>query len=171
METVIEHVKIDDEFIENNNDLMAIITPVWVTATIYDGEEKYNESLTPFSQEQRNVYALLWYVVEVENGGHYQFYFNSTGVVWKDALLGCKALGFDEATQIIEETAAKMGGEPSLDRWTRQEQLDKYKPDFKKLDSRFIKIDNQFRGRIYQYILENKSAFYFDGKIKMPKQK
>ena len=170
METVIEHVKIDDEFIENNNDLMAIITPVWVTATIYGGEEKYNESLTPFSQEQRNVYALLWYVVEVENGGHYQFYFNSTGVVWKDALLGSKALEFDEATQIIEESAAQMGGEPSLDRSTRQEQLDKYKPDFKKLDSRFIKIDNQFRGRIYQYIIKNKSAFYFDGKIKTPKQ-
>ncbi len=170
METVIEHIKIDDEFITNNNDPMAIINPVWCTATIYGGEEKYNESLASFSKEQRNVYALLWYMAEIGNGGHYQFYFNSTGVVWKDALLGSKALKFDEFTQIIEESAIKMGGQPSLDRWTRQEYLQKNKPDFRELDTRLYKIDNQIYKRIYQYILENKSQFYFDGRIEIPKQ-
>ena len=55
METVIEHIKIDDEFIYQNDDPMAIIAPVWWAATIYDGEEKYNEGLTSFSKEQRKV--------------------------------------------------------------------------------------------------------------------
>ena len=99
METVIEHLRIDDEFLNNNNDPMAIIAPVWWAATIYDGEEKYNESLAPFSKEQRNVYTLLWYLAEVENGGHDQFYFNSTGIVWKDALIGSKVLGLSEVAK------------------------------------------------------------------------
>jgi hypothetical protein len=170
METVLEHIKIDEEFIIKNDDPMAIIAPVWWTATIYDGEEKYNESLAPFSKEQRNVYALLWYLAEVENGGHDQFYFNSTGIVWKDALLGSKALGLDEVAEIIAGSASKMGGEPNLDRVTRQEQLEKYQPDFTELDSRLYELDNQTYERIYQYILENRTAFYFDGKIKIPKQ-
>ncbi|MBK9925776.1 MAG: DMP19 family protein [Anaerolineales bacterium] len=170
METVIEHIKIDDEFIKSNDDPMKIISPVWWSATIYDGEEKYNESLAPFSKEQRNVYALLWYLAEVENGGHDQFYFNSTGIVWKDALLCSKILGLDEVSKIIEESAVKMGGEPSLDREARQEQLDKYEPDFTELDSRLYEIDNQIYERIYQYVLENKRAFYFNDKIKIPKR-
>ena len=170
MERVIEHIKIDDEFINKTDDPIAVIAPVWWTATIYDGEEKYNESLAPFSKEQRNVYALLWYLAEIENGGHDQFYFNSTGIVWKDALFGCKALGLDEVAEIISESASKMGGEPSLDRTVRQEQLDKYEPDFSELDSRLYKLDNEIYGRIHQYILENRSAFYFEGEIKIPKQ-
>ena len=63
-----------------------------------------------------------------------------------------------------------MGGEPSLDREKRQEQLEKYEPDFSELDLRLYKIDDQINERLYQYILENRSAFYFDGKIKIPKQ-
>lgn len=168
METVIKHIKIDDEFI-NNERPMAIINPVWWTANIYDGEDKYNESLAGFSKEQRYVHALLWYQAEVDNGGHDQFYFNSTGVVWKDALLGSDAIGLDEVAKIIEESASKMGGEPDLDRAIRQEQLKKYKPDFNELDSRLYKLENQINKKIYQYILKNREAFYFKGEIEIPK--
>ncbi len=171
METVIEHIKIDDKFINDNDDPMAIIDPVWWTATIYDGEKKYNESLKSFSKEQRNVYALLWYLAEVVNGGHDQFYFNSTGIVWKDALLGSEALGLDEVAEIIAESVSKIGGEPSLDRTIRQEQLDKYEPDFSELDSKLCNLDNKIYQRVRQYILENRSAFYFEGEVRKPKLK
>ena len=169
MEMVTKHIKIDDEFIEQHKDPFAIIEPVWWTSTIHDGEAKYNESLAPFSKEQRNIYAMLWYLAEVENGGHDQFYFNSTGIVWKDALYACTALELDEVAEIIVESAAKMGGEPSLDRATRQEQLNEYKPDFEELDSRLYKIDTKIYDGIRQYFLKNRSAFYFEGEIKLPK--
>jgi len=48
IETITVPVRIDDEFIDNNDDPLAIIAPVWFTATIYHGEEKYNESLSSF---------------------------------------------------------------------------------------------------------------------------
>jgi hypothetical protein len=169
MKTITKHIKIDDEFINQNDDPMTIIAPVWWTATIYDGEEKYNESLLPFSREQRFVYATLWYMAEVENGGHDQFYFNSTGIVWKDALSGFKALGLNEVVDIITESVSRMGGNPSLDRATRQGQLDDYEPDFNDLDSRLYAIDTEIYDGIYQYIRKNRIAFYFEGDLQVPK--
>jgi len=170
MKTVAKYIKIDDEFINQHDDPFEIIVPVWWTATIYDGEKKYNESLVPFSQEQRHIYAILWHLAEVENGGHDQFYFNSTGIVWKDALSGFKELGLDEVVDIIANSVSLMGGNPSSDRATRQTQLDKYKPDFSDLDSRLYELDNKIYEGIYQYILKNRSAFYFEGEVQVPKQ-
>ena len=169
METVTKHIKIDDEVINQHDDPFEIIAPVWWTVTIYDDEKKYNESLAVFSKEQRHIYAILWYLAEVENGGHDQFYFNSTGIVWKDALSGFKELGLDEVVEIITEAASLMGGEPSLDRTTRQTQLDTYEPDFSDLDSRIYELDEKIYEGIYQYILKNRSAFYFEGEIQVPK--
>jgi hypothetical protein len=171
VETITEHIKIDDEFINNHDSPFSIIEPVWWTAAIYDGEEKYKESLLPFSREQRNVYAVFWYLAEVGNGGHHQFYFNSSGIVWKDALLGCKALGLDDVAEIIAESASRMGGEPSLDRATRQRQLDKHQPKFGDLDSRLYEFDNKIYEAMYQYILKNRRAFYFEGEIHKLKRK
>ena len=56
MERVTEYVKIDDEVI-SQGDPYTIIDPVWWTANIDEEEQKYNESLSPFSQEQR-LYSL-----------------------------------------------------------------------------------------------------------------
>ena len=118
MQTTIEHIKIDDEVIDRG-DPYAVVDPVWWTVTIYADEHGYIKSLVPFSHEQRLLVAVMWYMAEVNNGGHDQFYFNSTGIVWKDALAGFKALGIDEAAKIIEESAARLGGNPSPDRIAR----------------------------------------------------
>ena len=169
METVTKHIKIDDDFINEHDSPFEVIAPVWWTASIYDGEEKYNKSLGPFSREQQYIYAILWYLFEVENGGHYQFYSNSTGIVWKDAMSGFKALGLDEVVEIISESANRLGGNPNLDKDNRNTQLDKYDPDFNDLDSQLYKLDNVIYEGIYQYILNNRNAFFFDGEIQIPK--
>lgn len=41
-----------------------------------DGPQRYEEDLTQFSKEQRLVLAYHWYLSEVNNGVHDQFYFN-----------------------------------------------------------------------------------------------
>ena len=166
MERVTEFVRIDDEVI-NQGDPYTIIGPVWWTANIYEGEQKYNESLFSFSQEQRYIFAVIWYIAEVNNGGHDQFYFNSTGIVWKDALAGFKELGIDEAVEIIQESAVRMGGNPSLDRATRQEQLDTHQPNFDDLDTRFYELEGNvdIDEAMRQYIFQHRSAFYFEGEV------
>ena len=49
--------------------------------------------MNPFSLPQRYVFAIQWHIGEVNNGGHYQFYDNSTGIVWEDSLKGFEVIG------------------------------------------------------------------------------
>ena len=66
-----------------------------------------------------------------------------------------------------------MGGNPGLNRATRQQQLDAYQPNFDDLNARLyelemkIDIDEAMR----QYILQHRSAFYFEGEIEKIKIK
>ena len=83
-----KEVLIDDAVIDGSNP-MAAIDPLWWLANIYDGPDEYERSLQPFATPQRLVFAMCWYDAEVCNGGHDQFYSNSTGIVWRDALRGC----------------------------------------------------------------------------------
>lgn len=62
METVIEHIKIDDEFITNNNDPMAIINPVGVLLP-YMAEKKSTMKalrLFPKNREMSMLYYGIW---------------------------------------------------------------------------------------------------------------
>jgi hypothetical protein len=67
------------------DDYFVVIEPVFWSVSIYDGLERYEEDLANFSAEQRLVFAYHWYLSEVNNGGHDQFYYNSSGIVWPDA--------------------------------------------------------------------------------------
>ena len=166
MKKVTVHITIDDQVIDAG-DAYAVIDPVWWTANIYDGEREYDESLKVFSQEQRYLFAIAWHTAEVNNGGLDQFYFNSTGIVWQDALAGYKAIGLEEAAALLEESAARMGGSPSLDRRTRQEQLDTLRPDFEDLDNRFYTLQEtvDFNEAMMTYIKQHRESFYFDGNV------
>lgn len=59
---------------------------MWETIDIYESYEQYLESAKKFTTEQRCLLALCWYDAEVKNGGHHQFFFNSTGIVTNDTL-------------------------------------------------------------------------------------
>jgi hypothetical protein len=166
MKKVTGHITIDDKVIDEG-DAYAVIDPVWWTANIYDGWQEYEKSLKIFSQEQRYLFAITWHIAEVNNGGHDQFYFNSTGIVWQDALAGYKAIGLKEAADILEESTALMGGSPSLDRRTRQEQLDTLQPNFEDLDNQFFSLQEtvDFNEIMMTYIKHHREAFYFDGNV------
>ena len=161
------HVQVDDTTIAAG-DPWAVIEPVWWSGNIYDGPEQYDLSLLPFSQSQRLVFAILWYQSEVENGGHHQFYYNSTGIVWKDALEAFRALEEPELIEILAESAARLGGSPSLDRQERFEQLNTLASDFNDLDDRFYDAQSSvyLDDRIMSFIRSRPSDFYFEGKIR-----
>lgn len=165
-----ENVKIvvDDNVIESN-DVMKIIDPLWWSVSIYDGEEKYNKDLARFSVPQKYVFAIEWYVAEVNNGGHDQFYSNSTGIVWEDAMNGFEVIGLSENNKILNESVKRMGGNPGKDRERRQAELDKFNPTFDDLDDRFYKSDKDMDKIIMKYIKDHKIDFYFDGTVSKPK--
>lgn len=164
---MIKHYHVDDETIADG-DIMNIVDPMWYGVSIYDGLQTYEQDISRFTENQKHLHAMIWYQCEVNNGGHDQFFFNSTGIVWKNALDGFRKIGFDAAAEILQEAVSLLGGTPSFDRTERQEQLDGLSDnDYDRLgdlDSRFYDIAD-FDDYILRFINENKKDFYFDGDI------
>ena len=94
MEMAKQRVIVDDAVIESG-EIQEIIDPLWWSVSIYDGEEQYQRDLEGFTAPQRYLFALQWYLAEVNNGGHDQFYSNSTGIVWEDAMNGAREMGME----------------------------------------------------------------------------
>jgi hypothetical protein len=152
--------RISAKFIAEN-DSFAVIDPVWNSVSIYDGLRKYNEDLSRFSEHQRLVLACHWYIAEVNNGGHHQFYSNSTGIVWADALHGFRAVGLPQVADILDESIIRMGGAPCFDRDERQRTLERLEPNFDDLDKRFYALDGQvsIEASLTAYMRANSRAF------------
>src|SRR5262249_36215166 len=84
----------------------------------------YESSAAGVTKGQRAILTCSWYDYEVCNGGHHQFFWNSTGIVWEDALSGFRAMGALEHAQVLEAAVACFPGRrPSKDRQDRYTQL------------------------------------------------
>lgn len=95
------------------------------TFDFYQDQAIYEASISGATRGQRAIFACRWYVYEVENGGHHQFFWNSTGMVWQDALDGFLTLR-EAALEAILRAAVNLfpNRTPSLVRHMRQEQLE-----------------------------------------------
>lgn len=159
---------INDEVILNN-DAYTIVDPLWWSVSIYDGEDNYKKDLKKFTTEQKYVFAIEWYMAEVNNGGHNQFYYNSAGLVWEDAMQGFKEVGLLNNYEIIKESANRLGGNPSKDRHMRQDQLEEYDAEFDDLDNKFYESSENIEVALIKYIRANKEKFYYSGSLMRPK--
>ncbi|WP_339748692.1 DMP19 family protein [uncultured Rubinisphaera sp.] len=79
------------------------------------------ESLTP---AERHIIAIQNLDDEMNNGGFAQYYFNSYGDHWQDALQGLSIIGAENHRAIIEASLAKFKGQsPSTNRNERMREL------------------------------------------------
>lgn len=152
-----------DEHTISTQDVYDIIAPVRYTANIFGSYAEYEASLARFSHAQRIVLAICWYEVEVNNGGHYQFYWNSTGIVWEDATNGYSEIGLPQAAFIVAESAKRMGGRPSFNREERQKFMERKNPKFDDLDDQFYKLETG--AKLIEYVRSRPKDFLFDGEI------
>jgi len=132
------------------------------------GLEGYDERIwkpeTALTEHQRLYKAVFACDAEINNGGLAQYFVNSTGDGWRDALAGFKAMGFKERLRVLEEALANFGSVgPSEDRETRQNQLGKlYKRDdtiFEALDSRYYKSSEVVEVFGSRFVLANPQSF------------
>jgi hypothetical protein len=161
---------VDTNFL-SSHDATDILDPVWWSGDIYDSVIDYDRCLAPFSREQRILYAVLWYQSEVDNGGHDQFFFNSTGIVYPDAVSGLRELSLLEGVEILTEAGRRMGGIPARDRAERQRQLNKLHPEFGDLDTRFYDLDKKVNldATMTSYMRAHADAFGFHGVVQIPR--
>lgn len=162
-------VIIDDEVI-SRGDIMEIIDPLWWCGITHKGPVAYDESLAQFSKHQQLVHAILWYDAEVLNGGHHQFFSNSAGIVWENALEGLQKIGMSEAAEILKDASNLFGGGPSLDRAVRNRQLERIDYDaLDQLDARYYNLYGSIDENLLDYIHRNRQKFYFNGIVSRPK--
>lgn len=152
-------------------DLDEIIDPIWMGSNFYRGPLEYESSLRPFSDGQRWVWAVLWYDREVANGGHDQFFGNSTGIVWSDALEGLSVIGLTDLHQILREAVSRFEDLPSRVRSERESQLEDIELGFYDLDDRYYALPGgheELRARLLVFIRTNAEMFLFDADVAHP---
>ena len=112
---------------------------------------------------QKHYLAVLMFDGEVNNGGLSQYFFNSSGDYWRDALAGLEAMGFKERLVVLSTAIGKFGkGGPSEDRERRQNQLAKLerKSDaFEGLDDAYYKSKEFVEVFAKRYVLKNPEVF------------
>ena len=114
--------------------------------------------------QQQHFVAVLIFDGEVNNGGLSQYFFNSSGDYWQEALAGLKTMGSSERLAVLSEAVAKFGKDgPARDRERRQEQLAKLerKGDavFNPLDDRYYKCKEVIYVLAKKFVLNNADAF------------
>lgn len=151
-------------------DPMAVIDPVWWCANFYGNFAEFERSLRRFSWPQRLVWAVLWYNSEVCNGGHTQFFSNSTGMLWPEALEGLEAIDREDLAKVLRAAAARFSRAPPRERAEREALLDQEQPDFSDLDTAHYAAMDGLSEAAMAYIRRQPEAFYFDDVIRKPKR-
>lgn len=103
-----------------------LIQPAWETVNIYGTYEEYEETLKPYTIEQRYLLAMHWLGAEVANRGFQQFLSNSTAIVWKDAYKGYQAISSEKLAYLIEELIKIYGRNIPFDREERVNILESF---------------------------------------------
>lgn len=123
--------------------------------------EKGWESLTP---PQRVYSAVVNADGEINNGGLSQYFFNSSGERWREALNGFTAIGCKGRAEILREAVAKFGSAgPAMERDRRQDELASLAREndkiFDALDSRYYACTEVVEVAAKRYVIEHAEAF------------
>ncbi len=116
------------------------------------------------SEHQRLYSAVVMCDAEINNGGLAQYFVNSSGDDWRDAVAGFEAMGSKERLAILKEAIALFGKDgPSGERSIRQNQLSRlYRKNdsiFEKLDSRYYKSSEGVGVLASRFVLANPDSF------------
>jgi hypothetical protein len=113
---------------------------------------------------ERRYLAVSVFDSQVRNGGLSQYFFNSYGDDWKDALAGLEAIGSQERLAVLREAVAKFSpGGPLTNRDDRMQQLARLANDddklFDALDTRYYESTENLSVLLMWYVLKMPEAF------------
>jgi hypothetical protein len=166
---VLRHIKISKEQVEKLP-IWDIVQPMWWSINIYGSHQEYLESANQFTLEQRYLLAVQWMDAEVCNGGWHQFFFNSTGIVWKDAYDADRHMGCNPMVDLIEKVIAVYGKPPSPDRDERFAELERFEEEeeFDRLDGLsdlYYELEETQSAAVEAWVRQNPEKFTFDGQV------
>jgi len=137
------------------------------------GQEQFRERLSSriesnglasLTTPQLHCHALFMYDAEVNNGGHSQYFFNTSGMHWREALAGLEAIGARERHALLAEALSQFGKEfPAVDRTQRKNQLAKIirrnEDAFDEIDERYFASKERLEVLTAKYVINNADDF------------
>jgi Domain of unknown function (DUF4375) len=140
------------------------IEPMWNRVDIYGDEASLNATMSGATPGQKAIFSSWWYRSEVNNGGHHQFFSNSTGILWKEALEGLRRLEAGGHAQVLQSAVSTFPeSRPSTDREERNAQLERVDSQvLDGLDEEFYSLEDQgvLDERFLAYIRAHPEEFF-----------
>lgn len=150
-----------------------LIEPYWKSVSIYVEPELFLQQYHAVPPAVGHLIAAHWCQSEVCNGGFFQFFSNSTGILAPETLAAFRAIGLDEWATILDEamtyftgpltpaireaTAAFFGTAYPRSQWERHERLDEIKTKGRRREEwdPFYQLDNRF----YKWLHEEENRW------------
>ena len=144
-----------------------VIKPMWDAVDIYDTLQTLTNGLNSATPGQRAIFATTWLDSEVCNGGFDQFFYNSTGILTNEALLGFDRLMAIAHAELLGQAIGLFPeGQVPSNRGERVELLETVvqKNDLDKLDHLYYKLDKQkpLCEFMLEYIAERPEEFFIE---------
>jgi hypothetical protein len=116
---------------------------------------------------QRLLCGIYFYWDDVNNGGHWQYFWNYTGNLWQEALEAAKVLRFPEEKILRDAVALFPKKVPGPTQPERREQLAKIsRRKLDTLDDRFYALSGERENRIGKFIEEHPEEFFLPRRSK-----
>ncbi|MFN0197341.1 MAG: DUF4375 domain-containing protein [Planctomycetaceae bacterium] len=124
----------------------SLIEPYWLTLNeTWDlGSSSFLAQLRKVPLKVRHVYSAHWCQSEVFNGGLYQFFFNTTGLLAPDALDGFRGIGLQEWSEVLDEAMRYFGTPYPRERKLRLVKLPEARSRNREDWDPFLALDERF---------------------------
>jgi len=130
-------------------------------ASLYFGRASLDASLAKATAGQRAVYAIYWLMEEIANGGLEQFFGNSTGMLWEDAVDGLRHVGAEPQAEVLLAAGALFpDGAPPIRRGLRNEQLQPIVASIGAMERELYGAPVSIQQQVFDYILTHPDEFF-----------
>jgi hypothetical protein len=127
----------------------SLVEPVWLplNRTWDEGCKEFVGLFQAIRAEIGNLYACHWCHCEVCNGGFYQFFSNTTGILAPEAQAGFRAIGLSELAGVVAKAMVFFGDSYPREREKRLNVLPERQKRNREVWDPFYNLDKEF----YEY--------------------
>lgn len=130
------------EGMDNGKAAWAVIEPLWSAVDFSKGRKHVTETLSRATEGQKLLFAVDWCQKEVRNGGFEQFFLNSAGMIWQEALAGFRAIGAVDYADLLQKALGVFAGEVPTSKKERAKLLRSVPKQAR--EELFVPLDTQF---------------------------
>lgn len=118
------------------------------------------EDYADLTEVQRLAYLVFWYESEVQNGGHLQYFANSSGQRAKETIAALSELGMECQQNILNDALAYHSANPLIEIESTGDYIDAAQEDpFGEFDQKYYACAKDVNEYLEEYLKTNLSGF------------